>query len=127
MAYNVRYFMYWGSWVLSTGRERRGLREHWASRTKLKFSFETLWEWWASVCTSVLIVILTWQPFFILIFGLENSLLFSMSIWKNIFYLHSLHMYVLFAVVFNVHLKEYFLFAFIAHACFFCLFLSQFF
>ena len=35
-AYNVRYFIYWGPWVLSAAWKFCGLREHWASRTKLK-------------------------------------------------------------------------------------------
>lgn len=88
------YPMYWGSWVLSAVQIPRGLREHWASRTKLKLSFERLSGRWTSVWTSVLVVISQGYSFFTFIFGVENLLLFSMSIWNNMFYLHSVYMYV---------------------------------
>ena len=56
--------------------------EHWASRTKLTLSLETLWERWASGWTSVLIVFFT-RIFF---------LYFDFWAWE-------------FNVVFNVYLK----------------------
>ena len=94
----------------------RVLREHWASPTKLKLSFETLWERWASAWSSVLIDIRQEYSFFILIFGLENLMLFSMSIWNNIFYLHSMYMYMyvfpiyFYHIVFLIHKLSFFVY-----------------